>query len=163
MFSQRKNWPNCSRNMIHCKPKKSTYLILSLIVLALTAGLVFLLNDFYRSREFPLLFYLIGSSLLTVVLLLILVKMMAGYKFLAAGKEQIVLWMPLRRQRKTYPIQELLAWQEEEVTANQRTFRQLILVFSDKYSFSLSNQEHLGYEELKKYLYRKAAKKRVKN
>lgn len=149
--------------MVTCKPKRNTYLSLSLIVLALIAGLTFLLNDFYRNREFPLLFYLAGTSILTVVILLLLVKMMASYKFLAAGKGRISLWMPLKRWRKTYALEEIVAWQEEEVKANQRVFKQLILVFSDKYSFSVSNHEHHGYDELRKYLARKVAKKQVKN
>lgn len=149
--------------MVTCKPKRNTYLSLSLIVMALFAGLIFLLNDFYRYRDFPLLFYLAGTTILTVVLLLLLVKMMAGYKFLAAGKGQISLWMPLKGWRKTYPLEEILAWQEEEVKANQRVFKQLILVFSDKYSFSISNHEHHGYDDLKRYLARKVAKKRIKN
>ncbi|WP_162418843.1 hypothetical protein [Cyclobacterium roseum] len=149
--------------MVTCKPKRNTYLSLSLIVLALIAGLAYLLNDFYRSREFPLLFYLAGTSIITVVILLLLVKMMASYKFLAAGKDRVSLWMPLKGWRKTYSLEEILAWQEEEVKANQRVFKQLILVFSDKYSFTVSNHEHHGYEDLKKYLARKVAKKRVKN
>ncbi|SHN27041.1 hypothetical protein SAMN04488057_11564 [Cyclobacterium lianum] len=148
--------------MVSCKPKRSTYLALGLVVVVLFAGLSFLLYDFNTSREFPFLFYLLGSTIVTVVLLLVLVKMMAGYKFLAAGKEKIEIWLPLKAQRRTYGLTDLLAWQEEEIKANQRIFRQLILVFSDKYSFTISNHEHLGYDGLKKYLIKKVPKKRVK-
>ncbi|AKP52172.1 hypothetical protein [Cyclobacterium amurskyense] len=149
--------------MVSCKPKKSTYLSLGIIVLLLFMGLSYLLYDFNHSREFPFLFYLIGCSIITVVLLLILVKMMAGYKFLAAGNEKIEIWLPLKGQRKKYKLEDLLAWQEEEVLANKKVFKQLILVFSDKYSFAISNHEHLGYDDLRRYLGKKASKKRVKN
>ncbi|MBD3627133.1 hypothetical protein [Cyclobacterium sp.] len=149
--------------MVSCKPKKSTYFVLGLVVVLLFAGLSYLLFDFYSSREFPFLFYLIGSSIITVVLLLVLVKMMAGFKFLAAGKDKVEIWLPLKGQRRKYDVADILAWQEEEVKANQRIFKQLVLVFSDKYSFSISNHEHLGYDDLKKYLVKKAVKKRVKS
>ncbi|WP_163381836.1 hypothetical protein [Cyclobacterium sp. SYSU L10401] len=148
--------------MVSCKPKKSTYLSLGLVVVILFSGLSFLLYDFYANRDFPFWFYLLGSSIVTVVLLLVLVKMMAGFKFLAAGKDKIEIWLPLKGQRRKYAVMDILAWQEEEVKANQRVFKQLILVFSDKYSFSISNHEHLGYDGLKKYLVKKVSKKRVK-
>lgn len=148
--------------MVSCKPKKSTYLSLGLVVVILFVGLSFLLYDFYANRDFPFWFYLLGSSIVTVVLLLVLVKMMAGFKFLAAGKDKIEIWLPLKGQRRKYAVMDILAWQEEEVKANQRVFKQLILVFSDKYSFSISNHEHLGYDGLKKYLVKKVSKKRVK-
>ncbi|MBI0399897.1 hypothetical protein [Cyclobacterium marinum] len=149
--------------MVSCKPKKSTYMSLGIVVLLLFIGLSYLLYDFNQSREFPFLFYLIGCTLITIVLLLILVKMMAGYKFLAAGKDKIEIWLPLKGQRKKYNMADLLAWQEEEVVANKKVFKQLILVFMDKYSFSISNHEHLGYDDLKRYLAKKAAKKKVKS
>ncbi|AEL26567.1 hypothetical protein [Cyclobacterium marinum] len=136
---------------------------LGIVVLLLFIGLSYLLYDFNQSREFPFLFYLIGCTLITIVLLLILVKMMAGYKFLAAGKDKIEIWLPLKGQRKKYNMADLLAWQEEEVVANKKVFKQLILVFMDKYSFSISNHEHLGYDDLKRYLAKKAAKKKVKS
>ncbi|MDO6440091.1 hypothetical protein Q4534_21870 [Cyclobacterium sp. 1_MG-2023] len=136
---------------------------LGFVVLLLFIGLSYLLYDFNQSREFPFLFYLIGCTLITIVLLLILVKMMAGYKFLAAGKDKIEIWLPLKGQRKKYSMTDLLAWQEEEVVANKKVFKQLILVFTDKYSFSISNHEHLGYDDLKRYLGKKASKKKVKS
>ncbi|WP_339903171.1 hypothetical protein [uncultured Cyclobacterium sp.] len=136
---------------------------LGFVVLLLFIGLSYLSYDFNQSREFPFLFYLIGSTLITIVLLLILVKMMAGYKFLAAGKDKIEIWLPLKGQRKKYSVTDLLAWQEEEVVANKKVFKQLILVFTDKYSFSISNHEHLGYDDLKRYLGKKASKKKVKS
>lgn len=149
--------------MVSCKPKKSTYMSLGFVVLLLFIGLSYLLYDFNQSREFPFLFYLIGCTLITIVILLILVKMMAGYKFLAAGKDKIEIWLPLKGQRKKYSMSDLLAWQEEEVVANKKVFKQLILVFVDKYSFSISNHEHLGYDDLKRYLGKKASKKKVKS
>lgn len=149
--------------MITCKPKKSTYLSLGFVVVALITGLSYLLFDFYNNQTFGLIFYLIACTFITVVLLLILVKMMAGFKFLAAGKGNIEVWIPLKGFRKKYTLNELLAWQEEEVNVNKKTFKQIILVFSDKYSFTLSNQEHIGYNELRIYLMKKSARKKVRS
>jgi hypothetical protein len=149
--------------MIHCKPKKNTYFSLSLVLLILISGLVYILNDFATKRSFGLIFYLISASLITVVLLMLLVKMMAGYKFISAGKEKITTRLPLRGQRKTYDLNEILAWDEEKISANKKEFKQLTLAFSDKTSFTISNHEHVNYEEFVQYLIKKSGKKRVKN
>jgi hypothetical protein len=149
--------------MIHCKPKKNTYFSLSIVLLILISGLVYILNDFATKRSFGLIFYLISASLITVVLLMLLVKMMAGYKFISAGKEKITTRLPLRGQRKTYDLNEILAWDEEKISANKKEFKQLTLAFSDKTSFTISNHEHVNYEEFVQYLIKKSGKKRVKN
>jgi hypothetical protein len=148
--------------MIQSKPKKSTYLSLGLILLILMAGLAYLLADFTRGGSYSLLFYLICCSLLTVVILLIAVKMMAGYKFISVGNDRIAIRVPLRGFRKTYALSDVLGWQEETVMANKRAFKQLSLVFNDKTSFSISNHEHLSYAELVNYLAKKIPKKRLK-
>jgi len=148
--------------MIQSKPKTNTYISLSLVVLTLMVGLGFLLSDFYRGGSFGLLFYLISCSLLTVVILLILVKMMAGYKFISAGNERIDIRIPLKGLKKSYRLDQVLGWQEEKVMANKREFKQLSLLFDDKTSFSISNHEHLSYAELIKYLSKKIPKKRLK-
>ncbi|WP_194777605.1 hypothetical protein [Pararhodonellum marinum] len=148
--------------MIQIKPKKGTYISLGLVVLILIVGLSFLLNDFATKGSFGLAFYLISTSLITLVLLMLLVKMMAGYRFLSAGQGKIQVRLPLKGINKSYPVEGILAWQEELVEVNKRKFKQLTIVFEDKKSFSISNQEHSSYEELVKYLHQKAPKKKVK-
>ncbi|AFL86193.1 hypothetical protein Belba_3705 [Belliella baltica DSM 15883] len=149
--------------MIHCRPKKNTYFSLSLVLLILISGLIYILNDFANTRSFGLIFYLISASLITVVILMLLVKMMAGYKFISAGKEKIITRLPLRGQTKTYDLSEILAWDEEKVMANKKEFKQLTVAFADKMSFTMSNHEHLNYEDFVQYLIKKAGKKRVKS
>jgi hypothetical protein len=148
--------------MIHCKPKSSTYFSLLIVVGILFAGLIYILVDFSRSQTYSFLFYLFSASLLTVVLLIILVKMMAGYRFITAGKEAILIRLPLRGLRKKYGLSEVLAWQEEKIMANKKEFKQMTIVFSDKISFSLSNHEHTNYEDLNKYLQKKLPNKKIK-
>ena len=148
--------------MIHCKPKSSTYFSFLIVVGILFAGLIYILVDFSRSQTYSFLFYLFSASLLTVVLLIILVKMMAGYRFITAGKEAILIRLPLRGLRKKYGLSEVLAWQEEKIMANKKEFKQMTIVFSDKISFSLSNHEHTNYEDLNKYLQKKLPNKKIK-
>lgn len=88
---------------------------------------------------------------------------MAGYKFISAGKEKITTRLPLRGQIKTYELTDILAWDEEKIIANKKEFKQLTVAFSDKTSFTMSNHEHLNYEEFVQYLIKKSGKKRVKN
>lgn len=149
--------------MIVIKPKGSTYFSLGLIVLILLSGLILILRDFAYKGSFGLWFYLVAASIITVVLLMLLVKMMAGFRFITAGRDQIILKLPLRSFQKAYPISEILAWEEETVLANKKEFRQLTVAFSDQQSFSVSNHEHNSYTELVKYLRKKAPKKEVKN
>ncbi|MCR9081125.1 MAG: hypothetical protein NXH89_01790 [Cyclobacteriaceae bacterium] len=149
--------------MIVIKPKISTYFSLSLIVVALLTGLIFILRDFAYKGSFGLWFYLIAASLITLVLLMLLVKMMAGFRFITAGRDQIIVKLPLRGFQKAYPIGDILVWEEEVVVANKKEFRQMTVAFSDQQSISISNHEHEAYSELVKYLRKKAAKKEIKN
>jgi hypothetical protein len=149
--------------MLVIKPKVSTYISLSLIALVLLLGLVLILNDFANKGSFALWFYLASASLITLVLVLLLVKMMAGYRFIMAGKDQIIVKLPLRSYQKSYPVMEILAWEEEKIVANKREFRQVTIAFADRQSISVSNHEHEAYSELISYLNKKAAKQRIKD
>lgn len=148
--------------MVVIKPKISTYISLSIVVLVLLTGLVLILRDFAYKGTFGLWFYLIASTLITLVLLMLLVKMMAGWRFISAGKEHIVIKLPLRGNTKAYPVSEILAWEEEVVTANKREFRQVAIAFQDKQSISISNHEHEAYTEFVNYLKKKAQKQQIK-
>lgn len=149
--------------MIVIKPKISTYFSLSLIVIALLTGLIFILRDFAYKGSFGLWFYLIAASLITLVLLMLLVKMMAGFRFITAGRDQIIVKLPLRGFQKAYAVSDILVWEEEVVVANKKEFRQMTVAFSDQQSISISNHEHEAYQELVKYLRKKAGKKEIKN
>lgn len=149
--------------MLLIKPKVSTYLSLSIVVLILIAGLVYILRDFAYTGSFGIWFYLIACSLITLVLLMLLVKMMAGYRFITAGRDQIIVKLPLRGFTKAYPISQILAWEEEIVIANKKEFRQVTIAFSDRQSISVSNHEHEAYKELIAYLAKKASKQKVKS
>lgn len=148
--------------MVVIKPKISTYISLSIVVLVLLTGLILILRDFAYKGSFGLWFYLIASTLITLVLLMLLVKMMAGWRFISAGKEHIVIKLPLRGSTKAYPVSEILAWEEEVVTANKREFRQVTIAFQDKQSISISNHEHEAYTEFVNYLKKKAQKQQIK-
>jgi len=88
---------------------------------------------------------------------------MAGYRFITVGRDQIIIKLPLRGYSKTYPIAQILAWEEETIVANKRQFKQLTMVFSDHQSISVSNHEHEAYSDLVAYLAKKAGKQKVKN
>jgi hypothetical protein len=148
--------------MISCQPKKSTYFSLGIVVIILFTGLIFLLRDFALNRSFGLIFYLISTSLITLVLLMLLVKMMASYKFILAGKDHMVVKMPLRGKEKKYALSQVKAWEEEKVMANKKEFRQLTIVFEDHFSIAVSNHEHLNYGELVGYLRKKVGAKGLK-
>lgn len=149
--------------MLVIKPKVSTYISLSLIAIVLMIGLVMIMRDFAYKGTFALWFYLVSASLLTLILVILLVKMMAGYRFILAGKDQIIVKLPLRGYQKAYPVTEVLAWEEEVILANKREFKQVTIAFMDKQSISVSNHEHEAYTELVSYLNKKASRQRIKS
>lgn len=148
--------------MVTIKPKVSTYISLTVVLIVLITGLVLLMRDFTYKGSFGLWFYLIACSLITVVILMLLVKMMAGWRFITAGKEHIIVRLPLRRMTKVYPLTEILVWEEETILANKKEFKQVTIAFSDKNSISVSNHEHEAYTDLITYLKKKAAKQMIK-
>jgi len=149
--------------MVVIKPKISTYFSLSLVVVFLIAGLVLILRDFAHQGSFGLWFYLLACTIITVVLLMLLVKMLAGFRFISAGKDKIEVRLPLRGYKKAYQVKDILAWEEETITANKKEFRQVTVAFSDQQSISISNHEHESYKGFVEYLKKKAARKKVKN
>ena len=54
-----------------------------------------------------------------------------------------------------------MLWDEEKIISNKREFKQLTIVFEDKDSFTLSNHEHLNYDDFVGYLEKKIPKKNV--
>jgi len=148
--------------MILLKPKLSTYISLSAVLLILLGGLVLMLRDFAYKGSFALWFYLVACSIITLVILMLLVKMMAGWRFISVGKDHIVIKLPLRGSTKAYPVTEILAWEEETVLANKREFKQVTVAFQDQNSISVSNHEHESYTEFINYLKKKAPKQLVK-
>ena len=148
--------------MILLKPKLSTYISLSAVLLILLGGLVLMLRDFAYKGSFALWFYLVACSIITLVILMLLVKMMAGWRFISVGKDHIVIKLPLRGSTKAYPVTEILVWEEETVLANKREFKQVTVSFQDQNSISVSNHEHESYTEFINYLKKKAPKQLVK-
>lgn len=149
--------------MVVIKPKIATYISLSLILLVLFFGLILLLRDFAYLGSFALWFYLVACSLITLVILMLLVKMMAGWRFITAGKDYIIIKLPLKRMTKAYPVSEIMLWEEELILANKKEFKQVTIAFTDKNSISVSNHEHESYTELVNYLKKKAAKQMIKS
>jgi hypothetical protein len=145
--------------MVVIKPKISTYISLGLIL----GGLILLLRDFAYKGSFGLWFYLVSCSLITLVLLMLLVKMMAGWRFITAGKDHIIVKLPLKGMTKTYPVNDIMLWEEEIILANKKEFKQVTIAFTDKNSISVSNHEHESYTELINYLKKKAIKQMIKN
>ena len=89
--------------------------------------------------------------------------MLAGYRFITSGRVHIIVKLPLRGYTKTYPVTQILAWEEEIVKANKKEFRQVTIAFADQQSISVSNHEHEAYVDLVAYLVKKAGKQKVKS
>lgn len=88
--------------------------------------------------------------------------MMAGWRFITAGKDHIIIRLPLKRMTKVYPVDQVMLWEEELILANKKEFKQVTIAFTDKNSISVSNHEHESYTELVNYLKKKASKQMIK-
>jgi hypothetical protein len=132
-----------------------------LVLLILVSGLIYILNHFATQRTFGLAFYLIASVILTLVILLLLIKMMAAFKFISAGKEKIITSLPLRGKTISYDLNQVMVWDEEKMISNKREFKQLTIAFDDNTSFTISNHEHVNYDDFVQYLQKKVPKKKV--
>lgn len=88
---------------------------------------------------------------------------MAGWRFIIAGKDQIIVKLPLKGMTKVYPVEQVMVWEEEVILANKKEFKQVTVAFTDKNSISVSNHEHESYTDLVNYLKKKASKQMIKN
>lgn len=147
--------------MTRTQPKYSTIFSLSLFLVMVFFVLFMLVHSFLES---PYLWWLkaILSAVLLVIGMLVLGKVFQNVKYISVAKGRFLIRSPLTFSKKSYTLDELKGWQENVVKTRKSEFRELSLVFVPKYVVKVSNKEHKGYDDLRQYLVKKCAKKKVK-
>jgi hypothetical protein len=145
--------------MIVSKPKSSALIALSIFTIiclgmggyalrAILSGL----GAWYH--------YLIASLTLLIALVLI-VRQILSYKIIRLGEGRIKVQYPFRGKVKDFNISELFEWKEIVIKTKNAPYKQMELKF-DNFLLKLSVQENTNYDQIKKYLKKRVAKKEEK-
>lgn len=147
--------------MIHSKPKVSTLTSLILFALALifALGYVFNLYWFEGTRN---TWTTLSLALLIPTTLLILGKIILGYKTIQIHKDTFTITYPFRLMSIRKKLIELQSWEEIQIKTSSGLYREVELIFADsKKKRGFSKQEHEAYDRILAYLQRKAPEKQI--
>ncbi len=136
----------------------------------LSALAAFLFLDF--SLLFYLLFTQIGSErtsisiypiilLLLIVGLVVLIKVVRGYKILTIDKQKIKVKYALSYKNFECKLNELDSWEEIIIQTKKTPFKELKLQFRQGNIVKITNQENTNYNKVYQYMERNASKKKA--
>lgn len=154
--------------MIESRPKRQTIFSLGIFTMVILVGLVYFWRQIVTMEEVAIWRYIITAVLLISATLL-LHKLIFNYKVLKISHDQVHIYYPFRFSKTVQEIKDLGAWQETIIDTTKKKstkkteFKQLKLVFVNKGFVKISNQENSGYDQVHKYIKRKAPKKEVRD
>lgn len=149
--------------MIQSKPKTSTLTSLILFALALLFAFVYVFNLYWFQGQRGA-WVMISLGFLTPTTMLIIGRIVLGYKTLRIHKDQFWLTYPFRFSTIKYPLKQLNSWEIIQVKTANGLYEELELRFENRRGkLSFSKQEHSGYDKIKGYLQRKAGSLEVKS
>lgn len=145
--------------MIVSKPKPNALIALGLfIVLNLVAG-VYALNTLFNNDGHWYHYAMTAVNLPLGIMLLI--RQLITYKVISIGDNRLSVMYPLRGAQQHFNLMELVSWKEEIIKTKNAPFRQLEIQF-DNFLLKLTIQENTHYEQILKYLKKRAGKKEIK-
>ena len=148
--------------MIISRPKIQTVFSLSIFTTVILVSLFYSSIPLLKFREVPAWHYFVAGILLLTAALL-LHKLIFNYKIIKISHDQVHIYYPFRFFKTVQDIKTLGAWQQTIINTKKSEFRQLKLVFVNKGYVKISNQENSEYDNVYKYIKRKAPKKEVKD
>lgn len=147
--------------MIQSKPKRSTLISISIFLLIDVALIAATLNSINNSKVIYWYHYLFLAVLISIGLI-VLLKVLWGYRITTIGKGRIEVRYPVKFSRLIYPIKDIREWKEETIKTPSGKYQQVEIYFLDKKKITLGRQEHTEYDSVLKYLIKKVGKKKVK-
>ncbi|MGK7391460.1 MAG: hypothetical protein ACNS60_13980 [Candidatus Cyclobacteriaceae bacterium M2_1C_046] len=146
--------------MIVSKPRGSTLFSLSVFISIDIALIILTFSSISQSEAIYWYHYLFLATLIPIGLI-VLIKVLIGYKITIIGKSQIEVSYPVRLKKESYPVKDIIQWREEIIKTVSGVYKQLEIYFSNDKKLTLSKQEHSNYDRIISYLSKKAAKKRI--
>lgn len=107
-------------------------------------------------------YHYIFLAILVPIGLIVLIKVLLGYKVTTIGKGHIEVTYPVRFKKENHMIKDITQWKEETIKTASGVYNQLEVNFNDNKKLTLSKQEHNAYDRILSYLSKKVAKKRIK-
>lgn len=127
---------------------------LSLFLVIVMAVTLWVILDLVKYPDSFFLFKLILAPVLLVIWVFVATKFYTSLKSIELGDNKISYKFPLQSKR-TFKISEVQSWQEEKVKTKGSDFKELRISIGNRW-LKVSNREHTGYEEVRKYLKKKA-------
>ncbi len=100
--------------------------------------------------------------ILTPIGLFVFYKIFISYKVLSLGNNQIQIDLPVLRQSKKYPIEQIQQWTEMTVkTGKKSEYKELKIAFNDGRKINIGLREYTEYARIVQYLAQKASRKKA--
>lgn len=143
--------------MIVSKPKSQTVFALSLFQVIILAVTIWVIIDLVNHPEAYFLAKLLLAPILLVIWVFVAVKFYVSLKTIEAGDNKISVKFPLKKEQ-VYKLADIHGWKEETVKTKGGDFKELQIKVSNQL-IKISNREHTSYDDLRKYLRKKAKQK----
>lgn len=145
--------------MIVSKPKPNALMALGVfIAINFVAGVYALANI---GNGVGLWYHYVMASITWPIAFILLIRQLLTYKIVSIGDSKLAVAYPIRSAQKEFFLKELVSWKEEIIKTKNAPFRQLEIQFDD-FLLKLTIQENTNYEQILKYLRKKAGKKEIK-
>lgn len=146
--------------MIVSKPKSTALISLGIFIIISFASGSYALSAILNKGGFWY-HYLIAILFLSIAIVLLL-RQLFTYKTISIGAKKIKVNYPFRGSMKELVINDIIWWNETIIKTKNAPFKQLEIKF-DKFLLKLSIQENTHYDQIKKYLKKRARGKEANN
>ncbi len=146
--------------MLISKPDIKTLSALAAFLFLNFSILFYLLFTQIGNKQTPIYIYLL-LLLLLVIGLVVLIKVVRGYKTLTIDKQKIKVKYALSYKNFEGKLNELDSWEEIIIQTKKKPFKELKLKFRKGNIVKITNQENTNYKKVYQYMERNALKKKV--
>ncbi len=143
--------------MIVSKPKPTALIALGIFIIICFGVGGYALNNVLNNTA-GWFGYVISFTMLPLAIIL-LIRQLLSYKTVQIG-DLVRVAYPFRFHKKEAKLKELASWKQTIIKTKNDPFKQLTLTFKN-FTLKLSVQENTNYEQIYKFLKKRASKKEV--
>ena len=145
--------------MIVARPKTNTLFSISIFVAAAFALFVYGMTELRKPEASYMWFILVYST--GPIGLVVLIKVLLGWKIVRIGKDKLEINFPFKFSRKKLDGKEIMGWKKNTIKTFGGVYEEIICEFNSGDSFTLSRQEHTEFDKTLKYMSKKYKKQKV--